>query len=279
MIRIHKLNKTFKDKSVLRDINLHIEEGQVVSIIGPSGAGKSTLLRCINMLEVPSEGDIHVDGQPVKYATNARGKLNFFSQMKLTWLRTQVCMVFQQFHLWPNKTVLQNIIEGPCIVKKMPRDAAIQKAKELLGKVGLADKINEYPANLSGGQQQRVAIARALAMEPKVILFDEPTSALDPELVHEVLEIMVKLAAEGMTMIVVTHEMNFARNVSDRVLFMENGAITGDGKPEELFGNPNPRMMQFLKNLDPTSELRGAFTHESSKQPISFENVNLVQGI
>ncbi|WP_372631312.1 amino acid ABC transporter ATP-binding protein [Cohnella sp.] len=251
MIRIRNLNKRFKDKAVLRDINLDIEEGQVVTIIGPSGAGKSTLLRCINMLEVPSEGEIYVDDKPVYYRTNSHGRLSFLSKIKLTWLRVQVGMVFQQFHLWSNKTVLQNIIEGPCTVKKMSREGAEEKAKELLEKVGLLEKINEYPSNLSGGQQQRVAIARALAMEPKVILFDEPTSALDPELVHEVLDIMVRLASEGMTMVVVTHEMNFARNVSTRVLFMEDGMITGDGKPNELFGHPNPRMVQFLRNLEP----------------------------
>jgi ABC-type polar amino acid transport system ATPase subunit len=276
MIRIRNLNKTFRDRSVLQNIDLHIEEGQVVSIIGPSGAGKSTLLRCINLLEVPSQGEVYVDDKPVHYKTNSRGKLTFFSQMKLTWLRTQVAMVFQQFHLWPHKTVLQNIIEGPCTVKNMPREAAENLARELLTKVGLLEKIHEYPTHLSGGQQQRVAIARALAMEPKVILFDEPTSALDPELVHEVLEIMIKLAAEGMTMVVVTHEMNFARNVSDRVLFMEDGKITGDGKPEVLFGSPNPRMTQFLKNLEPMNDQRGAFTHESSKQPIQSQNVSIV---
>lgn len=250
MIRIHNLNKKFKEKSVLRNIDLHIKEGEVVSIIGPSGAGKSTLLRCINMLEVPTEGQIYANDRLVHYKNNSQGKLTFFSKMKLTWLRKQVGMVFQQFNLWPNKTILQNIIEGPCIVNKVPRDQAEAKARQLLQKVGLEDKINEYPTSLSGGQQQRVAIARALAMEPKIILFDEPTSALDPELVHEVLEIMVKLAREGMTMVVVTHEMNFARNVSTRVLFMEDGMITGDGTPDDLFGNPSPRILKFMRNLE-----------------------------
>ncbi|QJD85922.1 amino acid ABC transporter ATP-binding protein [Cohnella herbarum] len=250
MIRIHNLNKKFKEKSVLRNIDLHIKEGEVVSIIGPSGAGKSTLLRCINMLEVPTEGQIYANDRLVHYKNNSQGKLTFFSKMKLTWLRKQVGMVFQQFNLWPNKTILQNIIEGPCIVNKVPREQAEAKARQLLQKVGLEDKINEYPTSLSGGQQQRVAIARALAMEPKIILFDEPTSALDPELVHEVLEIMVKLAREGMTMVVVTHEMNFARNVSTRLLFMEDGMITGDGTPDDLFGNPSPRMLKFMRNLE-----------------------------
>ncbi|MCR8631331.1 amino acid ABC transporter ATP-binding protein [Paenibacillus radicis (ex Xue et al. 2023)] len=257
MIKIRQLSKVFHNKTVLDQINLDIREGEVVSIIGPSGAGKSTLLRCLNMLEVPSSGEITVNAKQVRYKTNSRGRLTFLSQMKLTWLRSEVSMVFQQFNLWPNKTVLQNVTEGPCTVKKVPRQEAEAKAKKLLAKVGLLEKINEYPTNLSGGQQQRVAIARALAMEPKVILFDEPTSALDPELVHEVLDIMVKLAGEGMTMVVVTHEMNFARNVSDRVLFMEDGKITKSGKPEEVFCTTNPRMNQFLRNINHTVELRG----------------------
>jgi ABC-type polar amino acid transport system ATPase subunit len=276
MIRIHNLNKKFKDKSVLSNINLHIEEGQVVTIIGPSGAGKSTLLRCINMLEVPTEGEIYADDKLVQYKTNSQGKLTFFSKMKLTWLRKRVAMVFQQFNLWPNKTVLQNIIEGPCIVNKVPRDVAVKKAKELLDKVGLLEKIHEYPTSLSGGQQQRVAIARALAMEPKVILFDEPTSALDPELVHEVLEIMVKLASEGMTMVVVTHEMNFARNIANRVIFMEDGRITGDGSPNELFGNPSPRMLKFIKNLEPLSYEKSAL--EDNGHSTQSQNVGKAQG-
>jgi ABC-type polar amino acid transport system ATPase subunit len=257
MIKIRQLSKLFHGKTVLDQINLDIREGEVVSIIGPSGAGKSTLLRCLNLLEVPSSGEISVNMKQVQYRTNSRGRLTFLSQMKLTWLRAEVGMVFQQFNLWPNKTVLQNVIEGPCTVKKVPRKEAEAKAKELLDKVGLLGKINEYPTNLSGGQQQRVAIARALAMEPKVILFDEPTSALDPELVQEVLDIMVKLAGEGMTMVVVTHEMNFARHVSDRVLFMEDGKITKSGKPEEVFCTTNPRMNQFLRNINHTVELRG----------------------
>lgn len=257
MINIRQLNKIFHHKTVLDSIDLDIREGEVVSIIGPSGAGKSTLLRCINLLEVPTTGQIQVAGRQVAYKTNSQGKLTFLSRMKLTWLRSEVCMVFQQFNLWPNKTVLQNVTEGPRVVKKRSKEEAEEKAKALLDKVGLIDKINEYPANLSGGQQQRVAIARALAMEPKVILFDEPTSALDPELVQEVLDIMVKLAREGMTMIVVTHEMNFARNVSDRVLFMENGKIMKSGSPEEVFGSNNARMSQFLNTMNHNVELRG----------------------
>jgi ABC-type polar amino acid transport system ATPase subunit len=257
MIHIRGLNKQFHEKKVLDQINLEIREGEVVSIIGPSGAGKSTLLRCMNLLEVPTSGKIYVDTRKAEYKTNSRGRLTLQSYMKLTWLRSEVSMVFQQFNLWPNKTVLDNVTEGPRIVKKVPRKEAEAKAIKLLEKVGLQEKINEYPANLSGGQQQRVAIARALAMEPKVILFDEPTSALDPELVHEVLDIMVKLAKEGMTMVVVTHEMNFARNVSDRVLFMEDGQITISGKPDEVFHMKNARMNQFMRNITHEVELRG----------------------
>jgi ABC-type polar amino acid transport system ATPase subunit len=257
MIHIRGLNKQFHEKKVLDQINLEIREGEVVSIIGPSGAGKSTLLRCMNLLEVPTSGEIYVDTRKAEYKTNSRGRLTLQSYMKLTWLRSEVSMVFQQFNLWPNKTVLDNVTEGPRIVKKVPRKEAEAKAIKLLEKVGLQEKINEYPANLSGGQQQRVAIARALAMEPKVILFDEPTSALDPELVHEVLDIMVKLAKEGMTMVVVTHEMNFARNVSDRVLFMEDGQITISGKPDEVFHMKNARMNQFMRNITHEVELRG----------------------
>ncbi|ANE48507.1 hypothetical protein SY83_21960 [Paenibacillus swuensis] len=268
MIRIRGLNKAFKGSPVLSDVHLDIREGEVVSIIGPSGAGKSTLLRCINLLEVPTSGEITVDGQPVQYKTNAKGKLSLLSQFKVSWLRTSVSMVFQQFHLWPNKTVLQNIIEGPVLVKKIPREEAVAKAEILLEKVGMLGKKLEYPANLSGGQQQRVAIARALAMEPKVILFDEPTSALDPELVHEVLEIMVKLAQEGMTMVVVTHEMNFARNVSDRVLFIENGRIVKEGTPHEMFNHSNARMGSFLKSIHGHTDLKGDLPYESRIQSV-----------
>lgn len=257
MIQIKQLSKEFQEKKVLDGINLEVREGEVISIIGPSGAGKSTLLRCLNLLEVPTSGDIVFDNRRLEYKTNSRGRLTFLSQMKLTWLRSEMCMVFQQFNLWPNKTVLQNVMEGPRVVKKVPRHEAEQKAKELLKKVGLLEKVNEYPANLSGGQQQRVAIARALAMEPKVILFDEPTSALDPELVHEVLDIMIQLAREGMTMVVVTHEMNFAKHVSDRILFMEDGRISKIGTPEEIFNSPNPRMNQFFRNLNHVVELKG----------------------
>lgn len=249
MIRVEGLQKSFQNKPVLTDVELHVREGEVVSIIGPSGAGKSTLLRCINLLEVPSGGSLFMNDRAIKFRTNREGKLSFRSQLQLTWLRSQVGMVFQHFNLWTHKTVLQNLIAGPCTVKKVPRKVAEEAAMKLLEKVGLAEKANDYPPDLSGGQQQRVAIARALAMEPKVILFDEPTSALDPELVHEVLDIMTKLAEEGMTMVIVTHEMNFARRVSDRIVFMERGMVKKVGTPDEIFSSEDPRLHQFLRNM------------------------------
>jgi ABC-type polar amino acid transport system ATPase subunit len=249
MIRIEHLNKAFGNTNVLTDINLHVKQGEVVSIIGPSGAGKSTFLRCINLLEVPTSGNIYVDGEKVQYKVNHSGSLTFFTKMKLTWLRCKVGMVFQQFNLWTTKTVLNNVTEGLCVCKKMSKWKAEELAHEQLLRVGLADKADEYPSYLSGGQQQRVAIARALAMEPEVILFDEPTSALDPELVKEVLDIMIKLAKAGMTMIVVTHEMNFARFVSNRVVFMEKGKIVKDGTPDEVFESEDPRMQSFFHSL------------------------------
>lgn len=248
MIKVINLYKNYGKTGVLKDINLTIEQGEVVTIIGPSGAGKSTLLRCLNLFEVPTEGDIYIDDQKLAYKTNSKGKLTFGTQMKITWLRVKVGMVFQQFNLWTNKNVIQNVMEGLIITKKMKRKDAEVIAREKLKLVGLEDKAYEYPLNLSGGQQQRVAIARALAMEPEVILFDEPTSALDPELVHEVLEIMVELAKTGITMIVVTHEMNFARNVGNRVIFMEKGRIVKDGTPEEVFNSDDQRLKAFFKN-------------------------------
>jgi ABC-type polar amino acid transport system, ATPase component len=252
MIDIQNLNKSYGDNAVLKNVNLKVNEGEVVSIIGPSGSGKSTLLRCINLLEVPTGGEIRINDRPVQFKTNRLGNLTYLSRRNLTWLNIEVGMVFQQFNLWPTKTVLQNVIEGPTKVSKISKQEAVDKAVELLNKVGLADKINQYPNNLSGGQQQRVAIARALAMDPKIMLFDEPTSALDPELVNEVLQIMVKLANEGMTMLVVTHEMNFARSVSDRVIFMDKGQIALNGTPKEVFdpNNDYPGLQQFIKNIN-----------------------------
>jgi ABC-type polar amino acid transport system ATPase subunit len=250
MIETRGLQKKYGNHVVLDDIDIKIEQGQVVSIIGPSGAGKSTLLRCLNMLEVPTKGQVIIGGRNVEYRADSTGRLNLRSRYRLTWLRTEVGMVFQQFNLWPHKTVLQNVIEGPCIVKKVPNKEATHLACQLLDKVGVLEKKDRYPSEISGGQQQRVAIARALAMQPKVMLFDEPTSALDPELVNEVLEIMVKLAKEGMTMAVVTHEMKFAQHVSDRVLFMEKGLVAKEGAPEDIFVRPDTRIRQFLSKMD-----------------------------
>lgn len=248
MVLIKNLYKNFGDKEILKNIDIEIRKGEVVSIIGPSGAGKSTLLRCMNLFEVPTRGEIYVDGERVRYDVNGYEKLTFFSQMKITWLRCKIGMVFQQFNLWKHKTVVANVMEGLVVSKHMKKNEARKIALEKLKLVGLEEKAEDYPVNLSGGQQQRVAIARALAMDPEVILFDEPTSALDPELVHEVLEIMVELAKTGITMIVVTHEMNFARNVGNRVIFMEKGRILKDGTPEEVFESNDERLRTFFKN-------------------------------
>lgn len=250
MIKIEQLCKKIGTLQVLDNVNLHVNSGEVVSIIGPSGAGKSTLLRCINMLEVPTSGTISVDGERVSYKVNRSGKLTIASRMHLTGLRRKVGMVFQQFNLWPTKSVLNNVTEGLVVCKGIARDKAEEMAKYELQRVGLEEKTYEYPNNLSGGQQQRVAIARALAMSPKVILFDEPTSALDPELVKEVLDIMIKLAEEGMTMVVVTHEMNFARYVSDRVIFMENGKIMIDDTPQAVFQSDHARLQNFIHSVE-----------------------------
>lgn len=248
MISLRNIVKDYGDTTVLHGVDLDVAEGQVVTIIGPSGAGKSTLLRCINMLDVPTSGDVKVNGHPVHYKANRIGKLTYTANLRLIWLRTSVGMVFQSFNLWKSRTVLENLIEGPRFVLRMPRKDAVPQAMAMLAKVGLAEKAHAYPGELSGGQQQRVAIARALLMRPKVMLFDEPTSALDPELVGEVLGIMAELAREGMTMVIVTHEMKFARNVSDRVIFMEHGRIVEDGAPAEVFAKP--RLIAFASHLD-----------------------------
>ena len=247
MITVSGLKKSYGGREVLSDIDLHIPKGEVVAIIGPSGAGKSTLLRCINMLEVPSGGDIHIDGRQVIYRPTATGKLGLADQFRLTWLRRELSMVFQQFNLWPYRTVLGNLLEGPTIVQRKKKSDVVDAAMERLRMVGLEDKAHSYPSDLSGGQQQRVAICRALIMSPKAILFDEPTSALDPELVNEVLDIMTRLAGTGMTMVIVTHEMKFAREVADRIVFMENGEIVADGRPEVVFGHP--RLERYASHL------------------------------
>ncbi|MGH4049986.1 MAG: amino acid ABC transporter ATP-binding protein [Clostridium sp.] len=236
MIRVSSINKSFGDNQVLKDIDLTVYEGEVVVVIGPSGSGKSTLLRCVNFLETSESGEIYFEEELIEHKENAINRM-----------RQSVGMVFQHFYLFPHMTVLQNIIEGPTQVKKMKKVEAIPFAEKLLDKVGLLDKKDFYPAMLSGGQKQRVAIARALAMEPKLMLFDEPTSALDPELVGDVLTVMNKLAREGMTMLVVTHEMGFAKEVADRIIFMDEGRIVEQGKPDSFFLNPkNPRVKDFL---------------------------------
>ena len=241
MIDVRGLNKYFGDRHVLVDIDLAVRRGECVAIIGPSGSGKSTLIRCINYLETPTSGSITIDGKEV------HGRL---SPAELSQVRRELGMVFYNFNLFPHKCVLDNITLAPTHVRKVPREQAAETARTLLAKVGLADKAQSYPSQLSGGQKQRVAIARALAMNPKALLFDEPTSALDPELVGEVLRVMRELAEEGRTMVVVTHEMGFARSVADRVVFLDHGRIVEQGDPEEVFGNPKQeRTRAFLDRV------------------------------
>lgn len=238
-VKVENLKKSFGSLEVLKDINMEVKEGEVVCLIGPSGSGKSTFLRCLNKLEEPTGGVIIVDDYDLMAKTSDINKI-----------RENIGMVFQQFNLFPHLSVLQNIMLAPVDRKRMTKEQAEEKAKKLLDRVGLLEKADVYPASLSGGQQQRVAIARALAMEPDIMLFDEPTSALDPEMVGEVLEVMKQLAAEGMTMVVVTHEMGFAREVADRVVFMDGGYIVEEGTPEEVFGNPqNKRTQDFLSKV------------------------------
>ena len=239
MISVNNLRKSFHGLEVLKGISTEIKRGDVVCVIGPSGSGKSTFLRCLNMLEKPDGGEIIFNGEDL---TAPRTNLNLHRQ--------KMGMVFQQFNLFPHMTVLQNLTCAPVMLKKMTQAQAEEKAMELLGRVGLADRANEYPNKLSGGQKQRVAIVQALCMDPEVMLFDEPTSALDPEMVGEVLDVMKDLARKGMTMIVVTHEMGFAREVSNRVLFMDEGIIMEDNAPQELFSNPQcERLKSFLSKV------------------------------
>ncbi|RYL92692.1 amino acid ABC transporter ATP-binding protein [Sporolactobacillus sp. Y61] len=239
MIKVENLKKTFGHNQVLKNINVEINKQEVVVVIGPSGAGKSTFLRCINLLDSITSGHIYIEGVDI---TDKKTDINK--------IRAEVGMVFQQFNLFPHMTVLQNIMLAPLKVKKVSKEAAHDKAIELLKKVGLEDKASAYPDSLSGGQKQRIAIARALAMEPKMMLFDEPTSALDPEMVGEVLDVMKKLARDGMTMVVVTHEMGFAREVGDRVLFMDGGYIVEENEPHELFSHPKEeRTKAFLSKI------------------------------
>lgn len=238
MIVIENLHKAFGEVEVLKGVNLHIKPQEVVALIGPSGSGKSTLLRCMNYLEEPTSGKVTVAGTPLDGEAN------------INKVREEVGMVFQRFNLFPHMTALENIMLAPLKVKKVSKEEAEKKARELLERVGLADKADNYPSQLSGGQQQRVAIARALAMEPKVMLFDEPTSALDPEMVGEVLDVMRSLAKDGMTMAIVTHEMGFAREVADRVLFIDGGGILEQGTPAEIFEHPQQeRTKSFLSKV------------------------------
>lgn len=239
MINVVNLSKNFDNLKVLKNISTTINKGEVISIIGPSGSGKSTFLRCINKLEEPTDGHIYIDGMDLMDKNTDINKI-----------RERVGMVFQHFNLFPNMTVLENLTLSPIMVKKESKEEAEKYASYLLEKVGLSDKINSYPAQLSGGQKQRIAIARALAMKPEVILFDEPTSALDPEMIKEVLDVMRDLAKEGMTMLIVTHEMGFARNVGNRILFMDNGEIIEDCSPKDFFENPtNERIKDFLNKV------------------------------
>ena len=239
MIEVRNLEKSFGNLQVLRGISEIIKEQEVVCVIGPSGSGKSTFLRCLNLLEEPTGGEVFLDGEKINTPDADIDKI-----------RERLGMVFQNFNLFPHMTVLDNITLAPIKVRKTPNDEAEAAARKILETVGLSDKENSYPSSLSGGQKQRVAIARALAMEPEVMLFDEPTSALDPEMVGEVLNVMKKLAEEGMTMVIVTHEMGFAREVADRVLFIDQGVVMEQGTPEELFGNPqNERTKSFLSKV------------------------------
>jgi len=239
VINVENLSKNFGNLKVLKNISTTINKGEIISIIGPSGSGKSTFLRCINKLEEPTEGHIYIDGMDLMDKNTDINKI-----------RERVGMVFQHFNLFPNMTVLENLTLSPMMVKKESKEEAEKYASYLLEKVGLSDKSNSYPAQLSGGQKQRIAIARALAMKPEVILFDEPTSALDPEMIKEVLDVMRDLAKEGMTMLIVTHEMGFARNVGNRILFMDNGEIIEDCSPKDFFENPtNERIKDFLNKV------------------------------
>ena len=243
-LEIEHLKKTFDHLEVLKDISLSVEEGEVVSIIGPSGSGKSTLLRCATMLERMDGGSLSYLGERAAWEEN--GKCVYESRNDLKRIRKSYGLVFQSFHLFPHFSVLKNVMDAPVNVDHVPREQARQRAETLLAQLGLADKRDAYPCQLSGGQQQRVSIARALALQPRILFFDEPTSALDPELTGEVLKVIRELAKEHMTMIIVTHEMQFARELSDRIIFMEDGVIRQQGTPEELFGNPDERVREFI---------------------------------
>jgi polar amino acid transport system ATP-binding protein len=249
MVKAEAVCKSFGALNVLKGITLEVGKGEVLCMVGPSGSGKSTFLRCINHLEEVNAGRLYVDGDLIGYR-EAGSKLHEISPRDAAKQRREIGMVFQHFNLFPHRTVLGNIVEAPIKVKRVKKDEAVARAKDLLSQVGLSDKADAYPAQLSGGQQQRVAIARALAMSPKLMLFDEPTSALDPELVGEVLAVMKKLAEEGMTMVVVTHEMGFAREVADQLVFMDGGVVVESGAPREVLSNPqHERTKAFLSKV------------------------------
>jgi ABC-type polar amino acid transport system ATPase subunit len=253
MIEVKELRKSFGKLEVLKTLTFKVDRGDAVVVLGPSGSGKSTLLRCINFLEDFQGGEIRIDGETVGYRCNADGRRVLRSERENARLRQNVGIVFQSFNLFPHRTALQNVMMGPVYVLKVDKGAARELASDLLEKVGLSDKADHYPATLSGGQQQRVAIARALAMQPKVMLFDEVTSALDPELVGEVLAVIRRLADEGMTMIIVSHEIQFARDVSDRILFMDHGRIIEQGVPRDVLSNPSTeRLKLFLRRYQST---------------------------
>jgi ABC-type histidine transport system ATPase subunit len=247
-IVVQDLHKRFGKLEVLKGVSLRAQQGDVISIIGSSGSGKSTLLRCINLLEIPNDGRVWVNGELIRMKKLRSGEAEPEDSKQVDRIRSELGMVFQSFNLWSHMTVLENVIEAPVHVLKVPRREAVERAEALLAKVGIADKRDHYPSHLSGGQQQRAAIARALAMQPKVMLFDEPTSALDPELVGEVLRVIRQLAEEGNTMLLVTHEMRFAREVSSKVMFLHQGRTEEEGTPAEVFDNPrSERIRQFLK--------------------------------
>lgn len=243
-LKIEHLNKKFGDLEVIKDISITVKQGEVVSIIGPSGSGKSTVLRCATMLETMDGGTLEIMGE--KACEEVDGKVVYADKLKMKEIKKKFGLVFQQFHLFPHFNVLRNVTEAMIHVAKMPKQEAETEAMDILAKLGLADKAKNYPCQLSGGQQQRVSIARALALKPDILFFDEPTSALDPELTAEVLKVIKSLAAQKMTMIIVTHEMQFARELSDRIIFIEDGVIRQEGTPEEIFENPDDRVKEFI---------------------------------